>query len=49
MSKPIVLHLGDPIKYNHNFYETEFCNRFSVIRNESTDRESFIKALKERK
>ncbi|CZR69312.1 related to D-mandelate dehydrogenase [Phialocephala subalpina] len=48
MTKPIVLHVGEPIKYNHKFYE-EFLSRFDVIRNEDLDRESFIKALKNKK
>ncbi|KAI1083107.1 hypothetical protein F5B20DRAFT_577490 [Whalleya microplaca] len=49
MAKPVVLHIGEPIKYNHDFYESEFCRRFKVIRSEESDRASFIQALKERK
>jgi lactate dehydrogenase-like 2-hydroxyacid dehydrogenase len=49
MSKPIVLHIGEPIKYNHDFYENEFCKRFQVIRNACPDRESFKQALKDKK
>ncbi|KAK9784534.1 hypothetical protein SCARD494_12789 [Seiridium cardinale] len=49
MSKPVVLHIGEPIKYNHDFYKNEFCKRFKVVQNDCPDRESFIKALKEGK
>lgn len=49
MPKPIVLHIGEPIKYNHAFYENEFSKRFQVVRSEEPDRESFIEALKEKK
>lgn len=49
MTKPIVLHIGEPIKYNHKFYEEEFLSRFVVVRNEDVDRESFINALKTKK
>jgi lactate dehydrogenase-like 2-hydroxyacid dehydrogenase len=49
MPKPIVLHVGEPIKYNHEFYENEFCKRFEVVRNECPDRNSFIQALKDKK
>jgi hypothetical protein len=47
--KPIVLHLGDAIKYNHDFYRNEFQSRFDVIQATETDRESFIQALKTKK
>lgn len=49
MSKPIVLHIGEPIKYNHDFYKDEFGQRFQVIQNEEPDRASFIQALKRKK
>ncbi|KAJ0123742.1 hypothetical protein J7T55_012211 [Diaporthe amygdali] len=49
MAKPIVLHIGDPIKYNHEFYENEFLKRFDIRHNEDLDRASFIKALKDKK
>lgn len=49
MSKPTILHIGEPIKYNHEFYESEFVKRFTVVRNEDLDRNSFIKALKTKK
>ncbi|KAK9770539.1 hypothetical protein SCAR479_12810 [Seiridium cardinale] len=49
MSKPVVLHIGEPIKYNHDFYKNEFCKRFKVVQNDCPDRESFMKALKEGK
>ncbi|KAJ6014986.1 hypothetical protein N7540_009577 [Penicillium herquei] len=48
-SKPTVLHLGDPIKYNHDFYHKEFESRFHVIQATETDRDSFIEALKSEK
>ena len=47
--KPIVLHLGDAIKYNREFYRNEFQLRFDVIQATETDRESFIQALKSNK
>lgn len=47
--KPIVLHLGDAIKYNHEFYNKEFLSRFDVIQATEADRESFIQALKLKK
>lgn len=49
MAKPIVLHVGDPIKYNHEFYENEFLKRFEVRHNEDLDRASFTQALKDKK
>jgi hypothetical protein len=47
--KPIVLRLEEDIKYNHDYYNTEFLGRFDVVANEEPDRESFIKVLKEQK
>ncbi|KAJ5084187.1 hypothetical protein NUU61_008766 [Penicillium alfredii] len=47
--KPIVLHLGDAIKYNHEFYNKEFLSRFDVIQATEADREGFIQALKLKK
>ncbi|KAK8067298.1 hypothetical protein PG997_014045 [Apiospora hydei] len=49
MAKPIVLHIGDPIKYNHDFYTNEFCKRFQVVRNDCPDRLTFTQALKDKK
>jgi hypothetical protein len=49
MGKPIVLHTGEPIKYNHDFYNKDFLSRFDVVQNEDLDRESFIQALKNKK
>lgn len=48
-TKPIVLHIGEAIKYNHDFYDSEFASRFNIIRATETDRESFIEALKTKK
>lgn len=47
--KPIILHLGDAIKYNHDFYNKEFLNRFDVVRNSAETREEFIQALQEKR
>ncbi|RAK99934.1 D-mandelate dehydrogenase-like dehydrogenase [Aspergillus ibericus CBS 121593] len=49
MPKPIILHLGDPIAYNHSLYDGAFSSRFTIIRNEDLTRESFIEALKTNK
>jgi len=49
MPKPIVLHIGEPIKYNHTFYEKEFLSRFQVVQNTCHDRESFIQTLQTQK
>ncbi|KAH8880527.1 hypothetical protein GQ53DRAFT_813266 [Thozetella sp. PMI_491] len=49
MSKPTVLHIGEPIKYNHEFYKNEFTKRFNVVRSEETSRKAFIQALNENK
>ncbi|EME86576.1 uncharacterized protein MYCFIDRAFT_65259 [Pseudocercospora fijiensis CIRAD86] len=43
--RPIVLHIGEPIKYNHDYYEKEFSSRFKVIHNNKLNREDFIAAL----
>ncbi|KXH30283.1 2-ketogluconate reductase [Colletotrichum simmondsii] len=48
-NRPIVLRLGEDIKYNHDFYKNVFTDRFTVVPNEEPDRTSFIKALKEKK
>ncbi|KUL92016.1 hypothetical protein ZTR_01347 [Talaromyces verruculosus] len=47
--KPTVLHIGDAIKYNHEFYDNEFASRFNVVQATETDRESFMEALKTKK
>jgi hypothetical protein len=49
MAKPIVLHLGDAIKYNHDFYDQEFLDRFEVVRNDTETREEFVDALKKKR
>ncbi|KAL2808890.1 D-isomer specific 2-hydroxyacid dehydrogenase [Aspergillus granulosus] len=49
MAKPVVLHLGEPIKYNHDFYNNDFLARFDVMRNNALDRPSFIEALKNKR
>lgn len=45
MSKPLVLHCGDAIKWNHDQY-TEFEKHFTVKRIGSVSRAEFIEALK---
>lgn len=47
--KPIVLHLGDAIKYNHDFYNQQFLDRFEVVRNDTQTRDQFIDALKQKR
>ncbi|KAL4805145.1 D-isomer specific 2-hydroxyacid dehydrogenase [Aspergillus unguis] len=49
MTKPVVLHLGEPVKYNQDFLDNELRARFNVIQNDALDRPSFIKALKEKR
>jgi hypothetical protein len=48
--KPIVLHIGDPIKYNPAIY-ARFSSSFTVIRPslEERQRPAFIQALKEKR
>lgn len=48
-NKPIVLHIGEPIKYNHTAYNEEFSKRFDVRQNEDLDRASFMQALRDNK
>jgi hypothetical protein len=48
-TKPVVLRIGEDIKYNHDFYNDVFTKKFDVVANEEPDRDSFIKALKENK
>ncbi|KAH7262887.1 hypothetical protein BKA59DRAFT_464704 [Fusarium tricinctum] len=45
MSKPIVLQLGDDIKWNHDLYD-EFKSQFEIKRSHSMSRAEFIQALK---
>lgn len=49
MAKPVVLHLGEPIKYNHDYHDNDFLARFDVVQNDAPDRASFIEALKEKR
>ncbi|KAK7934879.1 hypothetical protein PG985_000374 [Apiospora marii] len=49
MGKPIVLHIGVPIKYNHDFHTQEFCQRFHLVQNDCPDRATFMQALKDKK
>ncbi|ORY61387.1 D-isomer specific 2-hydroxyacid dehydrogenase [Pseudomassariella vexata] len=45
MARPIVLHLGDDIRWNHDLYK-EFESNFEVRRSYSMSRAEFIQALK---
>jgi phosphoglycerate dehydrogenase-like enzyme len=45
MTKPIVLQLGDDIKWNHDLYTT-FKSHFDIRRSYSMPRAEFIQALK---
>ena len=47
MGKPIVLHLGDDIRWGHELY-SKFQDKFVVRRSYSMSRPEFIRALKER-
>ncbi|KAF3809668.1 putative 2-hydroxyacid dehydrogenase UNK4.10 [Colletotrichum gloeosporioides] len=47
--KPVVLRLGEDIKYNHDYYKNTFTELFDVVANEEPDRASFIEALKSKK
>ncbi|KAI1373029.1 hypothetical protein F4677DRAFT_430799 [Hypoxylon crocopeplum] len=48
--KPVVLHIGDPVKHNPEVYE-RFASEFTVIRPEVEERqrEPFLQALRDRK
>lgn len=48
--KPVVLHIGDPIKYNPETYAA-FSSAFDVIRPSAAERQrpEFIRALRERR
>lgn len=47
--RPIVLRIGEDIKYNHDFYNDVFTKHFDVVANEEPDRATFIQALKDKK
>ena len=49
-SKPIVLHIGDPVKWNMDFYD-EFSKDFIVVRpsSEERQRDEFMKGLREKR
>jgi hypothetical protein len=48
MRKPILLHCGDDIKWNHELY-TKLSNTFDIKRSHSMGREEFKQALKDNK
>ena len=45
MSKPIILHLGGDVRWNHDLYN-KLQDIFEVRRSHSMGREEFIEALK---
>ncbi|QKX53103.1 uncharacterized protein TRUGW13939_00175 [Talaromyces rugulosus] len=49
-SKPIVLHIGDPVKFNTSLYE-QLSQQFTIIRPSEAERqrEPFLQALREKK
>ncbi|KAH9909585.1 hypothetical protein F4778DRAFT_5136 [Xylariomycetidae sp. FL2044] len=49
-SKPVVLHIGDPIRYNPETY-AEFATQFEVVRPATGERQrdEFVRALRERR
>lgn len=49
-SKPVVLHIGDPVKYNPDTY-AEFTIQFDVVRPSAEERQrpEFVKALREKR
>ncbi|KAL7625274.1 hypothetical protein AAE478_004490 [Parahypoxylon ruwenzoriense] len=49
-NKPVVLHIGDPVKYNPKTY-TEFAAQFDVVRPSADERQrpAFIQALREKR
>jgi hypothetical protein len=44
MSKPILLHLGDDIQWNHDLY-SQLQAKFNIMRSYSMNREDFKTAL----
>jgi hypothetical protein len=42
--KPILLHCGDDIKWNHDLY-SKIKERFQIVRSHSMKRDEFIQAL----
>lgn len=47
-SKPILLHCGDDIKWNHELY-SKITEKFEIVRSHSMKREEFIQALLQQK
>jgi len=48
MSKPILLHMGDDIKWNHDLYKT-LSSEFTIVRSHSMSRAEFKAALQSKK
>lgn len=47
-SKPILLHCGDDIKWNHDLYQ-KLQSKFRIVRSYSMSREEFKQALQSKK
>ncbi|TAQ84277.1 hypothetical protein B7494_g7397 [Chlorociboria aeruginascens] len=49
-AKPIILHIGDPVKWNLEYY-SQLAQDFTIVRPETEERErgQFVKALRDRK
>lgn len=48
MGKPVLLHLGDDIKWNHDLYQT-LSSKFTIVRSHSMSRPEFKGALQSKK
>lgn len=48
MGKPILLHCGNDIRWNHDLYKT-LQSKFVIVRSHSMSRAEFIEALKSKK
>lgn len=47
MEKPVLLHLGDDVKWNHELYEI-LKEKFAIVRSYSMERAEFKRALEMR-
>jgi len=48
MGKPILLHCGDDVRWNHNLYK-KLQDKFTIVRSYSMSRQEFMEALRSRK
>ena len=48
MTKPIVLHCGDDVKWDHELYQ-KLRDKFEIRRSHSMPRDAFIEALENKK